>query len=59
MLTNDIQGSYIFLDVNWPSGFGDEFMKTVEEISRGEDISDALKSLNTVWNGRVMGNDRE
>lgn len=52
-LTENIPGSYTFLDVNWPNGFGDEFVKMIETVSRGKDISDALESLDAVWKRMV------
>lgn len=52
-LTDDISGSYSFLDVNWPNGFGDEFVKTIETVSREKDISNALESLDAVWKRMV------
>ena len=48
-LITDISDTCTFLDVNWPSGLQAVFLKTVEEISTGRDISDALNRLDQAW----------
>lgn len=52
-LTQDIQGSYCFLDINWPSGFSDDFVIGVEKIGRGEEITDVLLFLEDSWKRRI------
>lgn len=48
-LISGITDSYPFLDVNWPSGMQMVFLKTVEEISTGGSIDDALDRLDQTW----------
>lgn len=48
-LTQDIQGSYSFLDVNWPVGMGDAFIKGVEEIAMGKEIPEVCAYLDLQW----------
>ena len=48
-LITDISDTCTFLDVNWPSGLQAVFLKTVEEISTGRDIPDALNRLDQAW----------
>lgn len=48
-LISGITDSYPFLDVNWPSGMQMVFLKTVEVISTGGSIDDALDRLDQTW----------
>lgn len=48
-LTSDIPGSYPFLDVNWSGDMASGFLKAVEDISSGGDISEALDTLDQIW----------
>ncbi len=53
-LVTDIPGSYGFLDVNWPYAFSEEFRIMIEAISMGMDTSEALESLDNVWERMVI-----
>ena len=48
-LNGEITESYPFLDVGWPSGVQAVFIKTMEEISTGADMTQALAHLDQVW----------
>ena len=51
-LTGDIKGSYSFLDVNWPVGMGDDFVKAVEEMALGKDVPEVCAYLDGQWQAR-------
>ena len=48
-LVDGLVGSYTFLDINWPSKFQINFMRSVGEISTGGDIAQVLDNLDALW----------
>ena len=54
-LMAEVDGSYSFLDVNWPSGFSDDFCAEMEAVGRGKEISPILDALDISWKKRIEG----
>lgn len=52
-LSKQVVGSYMFLDVNWPTGVQDVYLKVLQEIAMGTDISEGLDQMDAIWKEKM------